>query len=123
MVRFALLAAVLACVLGCNGKKAAGPVKPTGGDAAVAVPQGDPAECDALADQIAGLYRAELTDPIDGEVEDATSMILTDCRQQPGRLAPCIRDAKSVAVLERDCVIPLDEAGTVEGKRGGAAPR
>jgi hypothetical protein len=42
-------------------------------------------------------------------------MILGDCRKDPDRFVPCIRAATTVAQLESECVIPLDEAGTVEG--------
>lgn len=60
-------------------------------------PGQDPAAAAALAEQIIG---------------DNVDMAMRDCRQDPGRVAPCLRVAPSVAQLERDCLAPLDEEGS-----------
>ncbi len=121
MVRLLLVVVCAAGILACNGKKAR-PTPPggNGGDAgsvAVVVDPAQAAKCDALKDKVAGLYQKQLTDPVDGEVDDNTHMILTDCRTDPARFLPCIEGAASVAQLERDCVIPLDDEGTVEARQ------
>ena len=54
---------------------------------------------------------------MDGEVDDNTHMILTDCRTDPARFLSCIKVATSVAELERNCTIPLDDEGTVEARQ------
>jgi hypothetical protein len=44
-------------------------------------------------------------------------MVLTDCRDDVRRVAPCIERARRVADLERECLIPLDDDGQVEGRK------
>jgi hypothetical protein len=121
MIRVLLVAACIAGVFACNGNKARpNPPGGNGDDGGTAVATVDPAEaakCDALKDKVAGLYQKELAEPVEGEVDDNTHMILTDCRANPNKLVPCIEGATSVAQLERDCVIPLDDEGTVEAKQ------
>jgi hypothetical protein len=46
-------------------------------------------------------------------------MVLTDCRGDPARFAPCLRAAVSVPQMERDCLVPLDDEGKVEGQAFG----
>lgn len=91
--------------------------------------------CAAHRDHVAGLYRAELSNersaPTDGKdpgadkdslasleasVGDNTEMVLADCRRDPVRFAPCLQAAVSVPQMERDCLIALDDEGTVEGR-------
>ena len=86
-----------------------------------------PEDCAALAPKIEKLYRAEMAAPLEAEdpearakeeqvLGDNVEMVLIDCRAEPGRFVPCIESAAGVAQLERDCLIPLDDEGTVEGK-------
>ena len=104
----------------CNGKSRP-TVPPSGSDAG---PPKNTAECDALAEPVAALYRAEATPAadeagkaiVDEEIADNTAMILADCRTDPARFAPCVRAASTVAQLESQCTIPLDDPGTVEGR-------
>ena len=112
-----------------DGGKAGGTTGPTGGNGTTE--KGDPAECDKSADKVKGLYakaaEAEAK-PDDKEevralrakiVEDNTHMVMVDCRAQPARFAPCLAAAVSVEQMERDCLIPLDDEGKVEGKAFG----
>jgi hypothetical protein len=96
------------------------------------VPPG-PEACAELEDRVEELYRADMAAALAaGEPEvqakereilgDNVEMVLVDCRAQPARSVPCIEAAASVAQLERDCLIPLDDEGTVEGKALGSAP-
>lgn len=121
MIRVLLATVCVVGVLACNGKKAR-PTPPgtNGDDAATPTVVVDPAEaakCDALKDKVAGLYQSELTEPVDGEVDDNTHMILADCRTDPARFLSCIQAAASVGELERNCVILLDDEGTVEARQ------
>lgn len=114
MLRAVALGLLMAAIsLGCSGKNA-GPT-PTGGGGGDGVQPS--AACDALRESVVKLYTAAIADPVDGEIEDAAHIIMTDCRRDPARFVPCIRGATTVAQLERDCVIPLDEEGTVEAKQ------
>ncbi len=84
----------------------------------------DPAACDALRERVHGLYAAAPA-PADEspeaaalrqqEVADNTEMVMVDCRRDPARVAPCAEKAPSVAALERDCLLPLDDDGKAEG--------
>jgi hypothetical protein len=118
-----LCALVLAACAGCSqgGRKASTKQRDDGG--------GDPhvaQRCSGLAAHVRALYVAEQepasADPdIKALVEDVLSanvdMVLTDCRDDVGRVAPCIERARRVADLERECLIPLDDDGQVEGRK------
>lgn len=82
------------------------------------------ASCDAHATRVQALYDDALPAAGDGddaaalrtaEIADNTHMVLADCRTQPARFAPCLARARTVAELEAHCVVPLDDAGEVEG--------
>jgi hypothetical protein len=96
------------------------PSKPTAvpqtGSGAVA-PTGACADARANVEQ---LYRAEAQQKepkrVDEATADNTRMVMTDCAKDPARVAPCLQKAASVAELEKQCLIPLDEEGT-EGER------
>jgi hypothetical protein len=108
----------------CNGKSTAGTTGNTGNTGNTGITA---AACDSHAGKVRQLYAAEARSKApaaegdearalrEQEVEDNTHMILEDCRRQPAALVPCLERASSVAELERDCVIPLDDKGTVEG--------
>lgn len=97
----------------CNGKAPGSTAPPRPAEDAAPADLGDPAACDALADRVTALYEAEKVE----HAADNAAMILADCRTHPNRFVPCIEAAASVAALERDCVIPLDDEGTVEGRQ------
>jgi hypothetical protein len=81
--------------------------------------------CTALAERVRAIYGAEApaqADPdrraLEADLLDANvDMVLADCRQDPERALPCLERARAVADLERDCLIPLDDEGLVEGSR------
>jgi hypothetical protein len=39
-------------------------------------------------------------------------MIMNDCVKNPTKYAPCLAAAATVAQMEQECVIPLDDEGT-----------
>jgi hypothetical protein len=90
-----------------------------GGSGIVAPPVATATTCDGVKPRVEQLYRAEAQakEPkrVDDAVADNTQMAMTDCAKDPGKLVPCLAKAGSVAELEKDCLIPLDDEGT-EGK-------
>jgi hypothetical protein len=95
--------AALALAAACNGGKA----RPT--------PDPPVARCDEVRAHVEQLYRSAIAEPAADEIEANVHMVLADCRTDPGRFAPCVRAAQTVAQLEAQCVIPLDDEGRVEG--------
>ena len=89
-----------------------------------AKPQESP--CAKTREHVEALYRAELGRPdesdgaapadVESSVADNTAMMLADCERDPQRFAPCLKAAVSVQQMERDCLVPLDDEGTVEGR-------
>jgi hypothetical protein len=66
--------------------------------------------------RVEAMYRAEgqQREPkrVDEYVSDNTTMIMNDCVTNPAKLAPCLAAAATVAQMEQECVIPLDDEGT-----------
>jgi len=80
------------------------------------------ASCDSVKPRVEALYRAEgqQREPkrVDEYVSDNTTMIMNDCVTNPPKFAPCLAAAATVAQMEQECVIPLDDEGTEgEGAR------
>ncbi len=103
-----------------NGAKKGGGNGPnTTSDASSAIN----AKCAALRDHVASLYsKAQPPDKDpkkqkrrESVIADNVNMVLTDCAKHPAKAAPCIKAATSVATIEADCVIKLDDEGEVEG--------
>ena len=104
--------AVLA-VLACgkpNGPRSSGPPAPAPPETANAT------TCDDVRPRVEQLYRgeAEVREPkrVEEAVADNTTMAMNDCAKDPARTVPCLARAVSVAELEKQCLIPLDEEGT-----------
>jgi hypothetical protein len=120
-IGFVLLLAACACKNGRGGGngRGTGTGPPPGGG-----------ECGALQAHVEELYRAEAlaaeegTAPATGTAErdeaiaDNVTMVMNDCAAQPAKVAPCVKEATSVAELEDRCLIPLDE----EGSEGDGLP-
>jgi hypothetical protein len=74
------------------------------------------ATCDSVKPRVESMYRAEgqQREPkrVDEYVSDNTTMIMNDCVKNPTKLAPCLAAAATVAQMEQECVIPLDDEGT-----------
>jgi hypothetical protein len=88
-----------------------------------ATPPAVTATCDSVKPRVEAMYRAEgqQREPkrVDEYVSDNTTMIMNDCVTNPPKLAPCLAAAATVAQMEQECVIPLDDEGT----EGEALPR
>jgi hypothetical protein len=74
------------------------------------------ATCDNVKPRVESMYRAEgqQREPkrVDEYVSDNTTMIMNDCVKNPTKFAPCLAAATTVAQMEQECVIPLDDEGT-----------
>ncbi len=99
---------------GCSGKNGTGSGSGSGSAPTVGA-------CDDVRSHVAALYQGE---PVGAKVsketaaelvEANTHMVITDCERSPEEFLPCIRSATTVAVLEKDCTISLDDEGSVEG--------
>jgi hypothetical protein len=81
-----------------------------------APPPATAATCDSVKPRVESLYRAEgqQREPkrVDEYVSDNTTMIMNDCVTNPAKFAPCLAAAATVAQMEQECVIPLDDEGT-----------
>lgn len=107
MVAMAVMAATLASA--CPGKSGS----PAGGGSG----GGDPVRlCEGLRPKIERLYRAEAAakEPqrVDEAVADNTTMVMNDCIKAPAKVAPCVDRASTVAELEQQCLLPLDDEGS-----------
>ena len=101
-----VLLVLVACA--CPSTKTAQPVK--------SPPVASAATCDGVKPRVQDLYRAEAQQKepkrVDEAVADNTQMVMNDCAKDPDRTVPCLAKAGSVAELEKDCLIPLDDEGT-----------
>lgn len=107
---------------GCPSKPTTGP---SGGGSQQGSGSGAPVvanatSCADLKAKVEQLYRAEAQVKQPKRVEDAvadnTTMVMNDCAKNPATAVPCIANAQSIAELEKQCLVPLDEEGT-EGDR------
>lgn len=123
VTRILVVSAFALAAVGCsNGAKKGGGNNPTGTIDAGNTAAGS--RCDSLRDHVASLYKKAQPADVDAKKQkrrdmvraDNVQMILTDCKKNPARFVPCIKKATSVAQLEKQCVIPLDDAGRVEGE-------
>ncbi len=117
-LRFSAIVAIWAC-LGCPRAGTKGSSQGDGGDAP---PSSD--GCEQIRLRVRMLYTKNLAPGESAELasdllQANVDMVLADCRASPERVLPCVKSAAQVAQLERDCLIPLDDEGTVEGKRFG----
>lgn len=117
MIRALAIAALLSFGASCKG---GGNGNTTTGGGNVGGGGNINAECGELADTVRRLYRGETTGnpELDADLLEANvQMVLADCSTDPDKYVGCIRRSVSIAALERDCLIPLDDEGTVEAKQ------
>lgn len=107
-----VLAALLAA---CSGKSTA-PTTTGSGSNVIVTPPSNATTCADVKPRIEQLYRAEAQSKepkrVDEAVADNTAMAMNDCAKDPAKLVPCFARVPTVAVLEKECLIPLDEEGT-----------
>ncbi len=118
----ALMTLLLACA--CPNRPATGPgtgAQPIGAGSGSAAPIVAAASgCDGVKGRVEQLYRTEAQHKEPKRVEEAvadnTAMAMSDCARQPQVTVPCITKVTTVAELEKQCLIPIDDEGT-EGER------
>lgn len=117
-MRSRLLLAALLMLGACpKGNKPASPVSRDGGETDIV------RTCQAMHSKVEGLYQKEadregIAPNLRSEfVEANLHMVMRDCRQRPALGYACLQRSRSVAELEADCLIFLDDEGTVEGFR------
>ena len=123
-VRMRSLVIAATLFLPACSSKSGGPSGPGVGGA----DDGGSARCEALGTRVADLYRGETPADTNPElaaelVEANTHMVISDCSANPARAIPCIESSRTVQSLESNCVIPLDDEGTVEGAAFSASNR
>jgi hypothetical protein len=114
------------CALAMTLFACACPAKPathTGGGSAgsdTTAPVTSATTCDGVKAKVEGLYRAEAQQKepkrVDEAVSDNTTMVMNDCVKDPAKFVPCLNKAATIAEIEKQCLIPLDDEGT-EGER------
>ena len=123
MKRWLVFVAVLAC--GCPAKKNTGPTNGSqgsnaGSDVAVVTPPSNAKTCDEVKPRVEQMYRAEAQakEPkrVDEATADNTAMAMKDCATDPAKFVPCLAKAPTVADIEKQCIVPIDDEGT-EGDR------
>ena len=110
--------AVFLCVALAAGACGRKPEPGTG--AGTGTGTGRTSDCADVRGHVEALYRAEAEAlaaaddqaNVEEMVADNTTMVMNDCAAQPDRVAPCAAAATTVAALEADCLIPLDEEGS-----------
>ncbi|MDB4959393.1 MAG: hypothetical protein JWO36_6962 [Myxococcales bacterium] len=109
-----ILVLLVACA--CPSKKPPVPSAGSGSSAGTGSAEATPTTCEDVRPRIEQLYRTEALakEPkrVDEAVADNTKMVMTDCAKNPARFVPCLANAASVAELEKQCLVPLDDEGT-----------
>lgn len=112
MKRLLVLVAVVAA---CSGTST-GPTTTGSGSSAVVTPPSNAKTCDDVKPRVEQLYRVEAQSKepkrVDEAVADNTTMAMNDCAKDPAKLVPCLASVPTVAALEKQCLIPLDDEGT-----------
>ncbi len=122
MFRAALLATLIACGQGNGPSGEQRPkIRPVASDGAL-----DTTACsDALQTHVRNLYEAAA--PSEGIAKAALAdyleanreMVMNDCRANPPAISECVLASQSVARLESDCLITLDDEGETEAQQFG----
>ena len=102
-------------VVACSGR--ATPPTTTGSGSSIEVtPPSNAKTCEDVKPRIEQLYRVEAQSKepkrVDEAVADNTTMAMNDCAKDPAKLVPCFASVPTVAALEKECLIPLDDEGT-----------
>jgi len=108
---------LLAIVCACSSTHGTGPGSGSTGTGLGSAPVAEGAKtCDDVKARIEQMYRgeAQVKEPkrVDEAVADNTAMVMKDCAKDPGKTVPCLASAGSVAELEKQCLVQLDDEGT-----------
>ena len=113
MTRWVLLVTLLAACPGKPATNGSGQGSSTGSGTPVVT---NAKACADVKAKVEALYRAEAQakEPkrVDAAVADNTTMVMNDCNKDPATFVPCLAKAQSIAELEKNCLVALDEEGT-----------
>jgi hypothetical protein len=103
-------------VCACSSTHGTGPGSGTGSGTGSAPPVANAKTCDDVKPRVELMYRgeAQVREPkrVDDAVADNTAMVMKDCAQDPAKTVPCLAKAATVAELEKQCLIQLDDEGS-----------
>ena len=110
----ALIVVLVLCACSSHGTGTGG--GQVGSGTAAPPPVSAAKTCDDVKPRVEQMYRSEAQsrEPkrVDEYVADNTHMVMTDCAKDPAKAVPCLAKAGSIAELEKQCVVPLDDEGT-----------
>jgi hypothetical protein len=106
-------AALWLLLIGCGTAKPAGE-GPSGPDVVTATTS--VSECAGLQEKLLALYQQAHNGKGETVVADNAAMVMADCKIDPSRIVPCVKNATTAAELTKKCTLPIDDAGT-EGVR------
>lgn len=114
---------VVVALAACASSHAPGPARDPSSAGSAAPPATGATTCEDVRPRVEQLYRAEAETKqptrVEEVVADNTTMVMNDCAKDSEVRVPCLARAGSVAELERECLIPLDD----EGSEGAALAR
>jgi hypothetical protein len=108
---------VIVALCACSSSHGTGPGSgSTGSGLGSAPPVANARTCDEVKARVEQMYRgeAQVKEPkrVEQAVADNTTMVMNDCAKDPAKAVPCLAQAGSVADLEKQCLIQLDDEGT-----------
>lgn len=113
MARAALVTLVLFVACACPSKQASTGTT-TGSGSAVTEPV--LIGCEAVRQKVERMYRSESTDKdaarLEGSIADNTAMVMNDCAKAPDKVVACINGSTTIAELEQNCLVQLDDEGS-----------
>ncbi|MBA3391149.1 MAG: hypothetical protein H0T89_00820 [Deltaproteobacteria bacterium] len=72
--------------------------------------------CESTRQKVERMYRSESTDTdaarLEGSIADNTAMVMNDCAKAPDKVVACINGSTTIAELEKNCLVQLDDEGT-----------
>ena len=107
---------VIVALAACSSTHGTGAGSGSSGGGPSTPPTTNAKTCDDVKSRIEQMYRSEAQakEPkrVEEAVADNTAMVMNDCAKDPAKIVPCLARAGSIAELEQQCLIQLDDEGT-----------
>ena len=108
---------VIVAAVACSSTHSTGPGSGSSGSGpGSAPPVANAKTCEDVRPRVEQMYRgeAQVKEPkrVEEAVADNTTMAMNDCAKDPAKTVPCLASAGSIAELEKQCLIQLDDEGT-----------
>ncbi len=107
---------VIVVLAACSSTHGTGAGSGSSGSGPSTPPTANAKTCDDVKSRIEQMYRSEAQakEPkrVEEAVADNTAMVMNDCAKDPPKIVPCLARAGSIAELEQQCLIQLDDEGT-----------